>query len=76
MRFRKRMEPIIKFFKGLPYEATDWYRTEEGAKKKKVFLENIGFSVVINYEDWWPAWFVYTGSPVYRQIQEIEGGGR
>lgn len=59
MKFRKRMVPIIKTFNDLPYEATDWYRTENGAKSKKTFLENMGFSVVINYEAWWPAYFVY-----------------
>ena len=59
MRFRKGMKPIIKTFDGLRYEATDWYRTEKGAENKKAFLENIGFSVVISYEGWWPAYFVY-----------------
>lgn len=62
MRFRKRMKPILKPFNGFYYEATDWYRTEAGANRQKTFLENIGFSVKVVYEDWWPAFFVYVSN--------------
>ena len=75
MKFRKRMEPIVKFFAGLPYEATDWYRTKAGAEQRKAFLENTGFVVIVKFEDWWPGWFIYTGSPEHRKITAIRRKG-
>ena len=72
MRFNKRMNPIIKYFDGIPYEATDWFKTGRGASAKATEYAISGFITRQVYETYWPGYFVYvTTSEIYHALSDI-----